>query len=104
MFKKSVLALFALVFAVALAAPPKAHAGVAIGVAVAPAYGYVEAAPQPYVYAAPAPYVEYAPDYVYAPYAYGRVVEPRYGRPHCDEWREHEWRERQWREHERDED
>jgi hypothetical protein len=77
MLKKSVAALFGLVFAVALITPPKANAEVVIGVGVGarPAYGYVVARPHPYAYVAPAPYVAYAPGYVYPPVVYpGNVV------------------------------
>jgi len=76
MFKKTVLALFGLVFAMALVAPPKANAAVVVGVGVAsgPGYGYVVARPRPYVYVAPAPYVAYGPGYVYPAYGCPRVV------------------------------
>lgn len=87
MFKKTVLALFALLFAMALITPPKANAEVVIGVGVGarPGYGYVAVRPRPYVYAAPAPYMAYAPGYVHPPYFYpGRafVGGPRYARPY----------------------
>jgi hypothetical protein len=77
MVKKSVPALFGLVFAMALITPPKANAEVVIGVGVGarPAYGYVAARPYPYGYVAPAPYVAYGQGYVYPPVVYpGRVV------------------------------
>ena len=77
MLKKSVAALFGLVFAMALIIPPKANAEVVVGVGVGvrPGYGYVVARPQPRIYVAPAPYVAYAPGYVYPPAVYpGRVV------------------------------
>ena len=88
MLKKTVFALFALFFAVALITPPKANAAVVIGVGVAarPGYGYVAVRPRPYVYVAPAPIVAYAPGYVQPPYLYpGRVFAggPRYARPYC---------------------
>src|SRR6266568_1336284 len=79
MMKKTVLALFGLVIAFALVAPPKANAQVAIGIGVGvprPAYGYV-VAPPPYAYA-PAPYVAYAPGYAY-PYGYDFYVGRGYG-------------------------
>ena len=84
MFKKTVLALFALLFAMASITPPKANAEVVVGVGVAarPGYGYVAVRPRPYVYVAPAPFVAYAPGYVH-PYLYpGRVFVggPRYPR------------------------
>jgi hypothetical protein len=88
MLKKTVLVLFALVFAVALITPPKADAEVVIGVGVGarPGFGYVVARPRPYAYVAPAPYVAYGPGYVYPPYVYpGRVFVggARYGRPYA---------------------
>jgi hypothetical protein len=94
MIKKTVLALFSLVFAMALVAPPKANAAVVVGIGVGPrpAYGFVVAHPRPYVYVAPAPYVAYGPGYV-APYVYpGRVVvgyRP-YGYRH--DWHGYGWR------------
>jgi hypothetical protein len=53
MYKKAALALFGLVFAVALIAPPKATAQIHIGVRIG--------SPEPYgmVVVQPAPYVEY---------------------------------------------
>lgn len=87
MMKKAVLALFGLVFALVLVAPPKANAEVVVGVGVVsrPAYGYVVARPRPYVYVAPAPYVAYGPGYVYPPYVYPRrvVVGPECARPYA---------------------
>jgi hypothetical protein len=87
MLKKTVLALFGLVLAMALITPPKANAEVVIGVGVAarPAYGFVVARPRPYVYVAPAPYVAYTPGNVY-PYVYPQRVfvgGPRYARPYA---------------------
>lgn len=79
MLKKMMFGLLALIFAVSLAAPAKANAGVVVGIGVAPVvrpYGYVAVAPAPYV-AAPAPYVAVAPGYVYPyahPYVGGAVV------------------------------
>jgi len=78
MLKKTVLALFGLVFAMALITPPKANAQVVVGAGVAPfvprpAYGYVVVQPRPYVYVAP-PYVAYAPRYAYPPYVYSDRV------------------------------
>ena len=89
MLKKTVIALMALVFAVALVAPAKANAQVSIGVQVGPVvapppYGYVVVRPSPYV-VAPAPYVVAPPRYVYPPYVYpGPVVVGRrwYPRPY----------------------
>ena len=76
MLKKSVAALFGLVFAMALITPTKANAEVAVGVGVGarPGYGYVVARPRPYVYVDPAPYMAYAPEYVYPPVVYPSQV------------------------------
>jgi hypothetical protein len=85
MLKKSVAALFGLVFAMALIAPPKASAEVVVGVGVhaRPGYGYVVARPHPYGFVAPAPYVAYGAGYVYPPAVYpGVVVGLGYGRPY----------------------
>lgn len=96
MLKRTVAALFGLVFALVLVAPPKANAAVMVGVGVRPAYGYpaygyVVARPRPYAYVAPVPYVSCAPGYVYPPYVYpGRVVIGRgyrYGGPRGYGWR-----------------
>jgi hypothetical protein len=101
MLKKSVLALFGLVFAMALITPPKANAEVVIGVGVGarPAYGYVVARPHAYGYIAPAPYVAYGPGYVYPPVVYREHawVGREYARPYAyrhDGWRDrdHGWR------------
>jgi hypothetical protein len=103
MLKKSLAALFGLVFAMALITPPKANAEVVIGVGLGhrPVYGYVAARPyvRPYAYVAPAyvapaPYVAYPgyvePGYAYAPYVYpGRVV---IGRGYRYEARRGNWR------------
>jgi hypothetical protein len=93
MLKKSVAALFGLVFAMAFITPPRANAEVMIGVGVGahPAYGYVVARPYTYGYIAPAPYVAYGPGYVYPPAFYpGRaVVGVGYARPYGYR---HEWR------------
>lgn len=89
MLKRTVSALFCLVFALALITPPKANAAVVVGVGVVgrPAYeyGYVVARPRPYVYVAPAPYVAYGPSYVYRPYVYMRGY--RYAGPRGYGWR-----------------
>lgn len=85
LLKKSMVALFGLFFALALIAPPKAHAAVAVGIGVGPVYVGVGHAYGPYVapapyyvapapYAAPAPYVAYGPGYVYPPYVYPAPV------------------------------
>jgi len=93
MLKNSVAALFGLVLAMALIAPPKANAEVVVGVGVGvhPAYGYVVARPRPYVYVAPGPYVAYGPGYVCSPHFYsGRVVVEhgyRYDGRHGYGWR-----------------
>jgi hypothetical protein len=73
MIKKAALALFGLVFAMALITPQKANAQVSLGVTVGPIV-------RPYAYVAPYPAYGYgyhgsnyyAPGYVYAPsYGYG---------------------------------
>jgi hypothetical protein len=68
MVKKAALALFGLIFAVALAMPTKANAQVVVGVA-----------PRPYVYVAPG---YYGPHYYRPYYPYGVYVGPRYYGPH----------------------
>jgi len=98
MMKTTVFALLGLAAVLALANPPRANAGVVIGVGIGPvfprpAYGYVVAPPRPYVYYAH-PYARpyaYAPGYTYPPYvAYG----------HFDrDWR---WDHRGWDHRDRD--
>jgi hypothetical protein len=101
MLKKSILALFGLVFAMALITPPKANAEVVVGVGVGarPAYGYVVARPRPYVYVAPAPYVAYAPGYVYPPVVYRERgwVGREYARPYAYRHEERRDRDHDWR-------
>jgi hypothetical protein len=93
MLKKSLAALFGLVFAMALITPPKANAEVVVGLCVGarPAFGVVVARPRPYAYVAPAPYMAYAPGYVYPPVVYpgNVVVGLGYARPYAYR---HEWR------------
>ena len=84
MFKKSLFGIFGLLLALTMVNPPKAHAGVAIGVTIGgPVYAR-PVYPYPYGYVAPVPrpvYV-YPPPYVYrGPAFYGRV----YAHPY---WRE----------------
>jgi hypothetical protein len=100
MKKGIMLSLAAVMFALVLAAPTKAHAGVRIGIAVgpvypapvyaSPAYGYVvvNPRPEPYYYS---PYAYgYSPNYHYPSYrSYGRYPVRDWRREH----REHEWRE-----------
>jgi len=100
MLKKTVLAMFALVFVLALAAPPKASAQVTVGFGAGPrpAYGYVVVHPRPRYYAPP-PYWVSGPPLEYPPYLYGeRVwVGGRWGyRPYGYRYG---WRGREWREH-----
>ncbi len=88
MLKKTVAALFGLVFALALITPAKANAEIIVGVGVGarPVGGYVVARPRPYVYVAPSPYVAYAaPGYVYPPVVYpgNVVVGLGYARPYA---------------------
>jgi hypothetical protein len=99
MLKKSLLALFGLVFAMALITPPKANAAVMFRVGVGPVAVFAPApfvvAPEPYV--APAPYVAYAPGYVYPPAVYpgNVVVGVGYARPYAYRyggWRGYGWR------------
>ncbi len=81
MMKKVILALFGLVFTVALIAPPKASAQVRIGIGVG-LPGYVVVQPSHY-YAAPA---YYGPSYAYAAPVYGGGW---YGRGYShDGWRD----------------
>jgi hypothetical protein len=71
--KKSIVALFGLLFAITLITPPKANAAVVVGVGVGGPHVYVGVGRpdvRPYGYVAPAaygpaPYVAYAPGYVY---------------------------------------
>jgi hypothetical protein len=94
MLKKSFLAVFGLLLALAFVNPPKAHAGVAIGVTIGgpvvyahPAYSYG------YAYVAPRPVYVYPRPYVYSrPYYYGRVYERPY-------WRHEGWERREHFEH-----
>jgi len=95
MVKKTVLALFGLVFAMALIVPAKANAEVVVGVGVGarPGYGVVVVHPRPYAYVAPAPYVSYGPGYVYPPYRYhGHFVAERRPYDYRHEWRGYGWR------------
>lgn len=98
MMKSTIFAMLGLAAVLALATPPRAHAGVVVGVGIgpvyaAPVYGYV-AAPRPYVYY-PRPYAyAYGPGYVYPGYRY-------YGR--FD--RDRDWdRDRRWDRRDRDYD
>ena len=92
MLKKSFLAVFGLLLALAFVSPPKARAEVAIGVTIGgpvyarPAYSYG------YVYLAPRPYV-YSRGYVY-PRAY-------YNRP---DWRHERFERHEYYEHRYDRD
>jgi hypothetical protein len=83
MFKKTMLALMVLGFAVALAAPSKASAEVGFGVGVRPVVvrHYHRVVVAPYV-AAPAPYVAAAPEYYDNPaYTYPDYAYPAYAYP-----------------------
>lgn len=121
MIKRTMLALMALSFALALAAPSKASAEVVFGVGVRPVvvrhYRQVvvapyAVAPAPYVTAAPGYYDGYpaytAPAYPYSAYAdpgvtvgfgvYPRYEHDRFGHDRDD----HGWRDRDdhgWRDH-----
>ena len=89
--KRTIFAVIGLACVLALASPPKAHAGVVIGVGVGPvfvprpAYGYVVVHPRRYAY----PY-GYAP--VYAPPYYAPPAYRYYG--HYD--RDRYWDRRDW--------
>lgn len=84
MLKKSFLAVFGLALALAFVNPPKAHAGVAVGVTIGGPVYAGPAYPYGYAYVAPVPrpvYV-YPRPYAYAgPVFYGHV----YGRPYWHE-------------------
>ena len=98
MMKRTILAMLGLAFVLALASPPKAHAGVVIGVGVGPvfvarpAYGYVAAHPRPYhSYPYGYPPVYARPHYVYPTYGYyGHVYRGGY-------WAHRDWRGYGWR-------
>jgi hypothetical protein len=101
MLKRSLLAVMGLVMALAFVNPPKAHAGVVIGVTVGarPVYRY------PYVIARPVS----RPVYVYPrPYYYPRPIfyRPVYERPYWrhERWERHEYREHHHRDWDRDRD
>ena len=93
MIKKTVFAVMGLAFALALASPPKAHAGVVIGVGVGPAfvprpaygYGYVGVYPRPYAYPYGYAPVYERPHYIYPAYGYyGHVYRGGYwAHPDC---------------------
>lgn len=94
MLKKSVLAVMGLAMALVFVNPPKANAGVAIGVTVgAPVYAR-PVYPYPYAVVRPVPrpvYV-YPRPYVYpAPVFYGRVYRPY--------WRHERWERHEYYEH-----
>jgi hypothetical protein len=95
MLRKSLFAVFGLLLALAFVNPPKAHAGVAIGVTIG---GPVYARPiYPYGYAyvrpVPRPVYVYPRPYVYpGPVVYGRV----YGRPY---WRGERFERHEYFEH-----
>jgi hypothetical protein len=103
MTKSTIFALLGLAVMLALASPPRANAGVVIGIGVGPvyprpAYGYVIVHPRPYVYYAPG-YV-YAPRYVHPPYNYYRFhgrVYPDRRQNHRDGDRRHDYRGNGWR-------
>lgn len=68
MLKKSAISLLGLVVLLICLNPPKASAGVVVG--LGPVYPHPVRVyrPRPFVYAAPAPYIAYRPyPYVYAP-------------------------------------
>ena len=101
MMKRTIFAVMGLAFVLALASPPRAHAGVVIGIGVGPvfvprpAYGYV-VHPRPYAY----PY-GYAPAYAPPAYGYyGHYDRDRYwDRRDRDrrEWNHRDRDDREWR-------
>jgi hypothetical protein len=95
MLKKSLFAVFGLAVALGFANPPKAHAGVAIGVTVgAPVYAR-PVYPYPYAVVRPVP----RPVYVYPrPYAYAPVY---YGRVYRPDWRHERFERHEYFEHHR---
>ena len=96
MLKKSLFAVFGLAVALAFANPPKAHAGVVIGVTVgAPVYAR-PVYPYPYAVVRPLP----RPVYVYPrPYVYPAPV--YYGRAYRPDWRHERFERREYFEHHR---
>jgi hypothetical protein len=105
MLKRSLLAVFGLTMALVFVNPPKAHAGVAIGVTVGapvyvrPVYPYPYAVVRP----VPRPVYVYPLPYAYAgPVFYGRVYDRPYWRH--ERWERHEYLEhkyRDWNRHDR---
>jgi hypothetical protein len=97
MFRKSLLAVFGLVLALAFVTPEKAHAGVAFGVTIGGPVVVRPAYPDAYRYAY-APPIVYPPAYVYPrPYAYGPALYGRvYGRPY---WNHERFERREYFEH-----
>jgi hypothetical protein len=93
MLKKSFLAVFGLALALAFANPPKAHAGVAVGVTIGgPVYGRA-VYPYGYAYVAPRPVYVYPRPHVYpGPVYYGRA----YGHPY---WRGEGYERHEYWEH-----
>jgi hypothetical protein len=104
MSKKSFLAVFGLLLALAFVNPPKAHAGVAIGVTIGgpgyarpvyPYYGYGRPVPCPPAYFYSRPY-EYP-----APVVYGGYYRRPYWRAERFERREHFDRREHFEHHDR---
>lgn len=92
MLKKSLLAVMGLAMALVFVNPPKANAGVAIGVTVGgpiytrPVYPYAYTVVRP----VPRPVYVYPRPYVYpAPVFYGRAYRPYWH----ERWERHEYRE-----------
>ena len=100
MLKTSLLAVMTLAAALLFLNPPKAHAGVAIGVTVGapvyvrPVYPYPYAVVRP----VPRPVYVYPRPYVYSPVVYGRYY---YRRPY---WRHERFERREYWEHRRHHD
>ena len=93
MLKKSVLAVFGLLLALAFVNPPKAHAEVAIGVTIGGPIYARPVYPYGYVYVAPRPAYVYPRSYAYAPVYYGRAYDRPYWRGRYDrhEYYEHRY-------------
>jgi hypothetical protein len=105
MLKKSLFAVFGLAMALLFANPPKAHAGVAIGVTVgAPVY-VRPLYPYPFAVVRPVPrpiYVYPRPYYCPRPIFYGPVYERPYWRH--ERFERHEYYEHHDRDRDRDRD
>jgi hypothetical protein len=93
MLKKSFLAVFGLLLALAFVNPPKARAEVAIGVTIGGPIYARPAYPYGYAYVAPRSAYVYPRSYAYPPVYYGRVYDRPYWRGRNDrhEYYEHRY-------------